>query len=564
MTQDVDSLNPFTGITVAAFESFQLMYDTLTGYAQEDFGTVPGLAEEWTVSDDGLTWTFDLREGVEWSDGEPLTAHDVAYTVNRVLEGEYEQTTWGNFVAAIETAEATDDHTFVVTLTEPTPVMYHLSIPVLPEHVWSEIDGEEVADYANEPEGGEPVVGSGPFLLTEVRKGQFLRYEANEDYWAGAPVIDELVFRIFTSQDSLAQALQRGEIDYADNLEANVWQALEGAEGITTQAASYPGFNEIGINTGAALDDGTPLGDGHPALTDVRVRQAIAHAIDTGELLERVYGGLGEPGTTVIPPMYPELHLEPDEVRGFDPDEARRLLDEAGWTEGPDGVRVGPDGEPLSLRLHGRTSARTSQRTVEFVEGWLEDVGIDVQPELVSEDALTELIGQGTFDLFEWGWVVDPDPDFQLSTFTCAARSYDDGGTVYPNLSDSFFCDETYDALYAEQAAQVDPEARADTVREMQALLYEEVPYVLTVYYDNLVAYRSDRWTGWQPQPEPDGAPLFQYGTYTYRSLEPVDGAGEGGGGVPWGAVAAGVGVVVVGGGVLLARSRRRSEDDVA
>jgi len=171
--------------------------------------------------------------------------------------------------------------------------------------------------------------------------------------------------------------------------------------------------------------------------------------------------------------------------------------------------------------------------------------------------------------------VVEPDPDYQLSTFTCANRSYKDGGSVFANLSDSFFCDEEYDALYAQQKEQIEPAERAGTVKEMQRILYEQAPYVVTFYYDNLEAYRSDRFTGFTPQPEPDGSLLFQYGTHSYRSIRPVtaeerddvksgkakDGNATSSGLVTTAAVVGGG--LLAGGLVLLALRRRRPEQDV-
>jgi peptide/nickel transport system substrate-binding protein len=178
--------------------------------------------------------------------------------------------------------------------------------------------------------------------------------------------------------------------------------------------------------------------------------------------------------------------------------------------------------------------------------------------------------------MFEWGWVVEPDPNYQLSTFTCANRSYRDGGNIYANLSDSFFCDERYDALFEQQSKQIDAAERAATVQEMQKILYEQAPYIVTFYYDNLEAYRSDRFTGFLPQPEPDGSLLFQYGTHSYRNIRPV-GAEEGAtggaaassqedGGTSPGLVVAGAAVALAAlaaGGLLFARSRRRPEQDV-
>ncbi len=577
--QDIDSLNPFTGIVASAYEAYQMTYDTLTDYSAKDFSTQPALAERWDVSPDGLTWTYHLRPGLKWSDGQPLTSRDVVYTFNRVRNGKYEQTNYGNYVAPITSVKATDDTTVVFTVKKPTPIMLHLYVYILPEHVWKDIDEKQVKSYTNEP-GPDGLVGSGPYVVAEHQKGQFLRFKANPNYWGGKPAVDEVVFRVFQNDDSLAQALRRGEIDFADDLGANVYNSLEGAPGVKTVDAEYSGFDEIAFNVGAALDDGTPIGDGHPALKDAKLRVALSHAVDTKALVERVFGGHATPGSSIIPPIYADLHYDPGTAAyTFDPTKAESLLDEAGYTKGPDGIRTMPNGgRKLSFRLLGRSNSQTSQQTVQFVAGWFRDVGIDVKTKIVSEDALTEIIGQGNFDMFEWGWVVEPDPNYQLSTFTCANRSYKDGGEVYANLSDSFFCDKEYDRLNAVQAEQVDPVQRAATVKEMQKIVYDQAPYIITAYYDNLEAYRSDRFTGFVPQPEPNGSLLFQYGTYSYRNIRPVtaadqpDGAGgsgtgaaaSGDGGGNTGLVVGGIVVaVLVLGGVGLALSRRRPDHDV-
>lgn len=571
--QDVDSLNPFTGIVVQAYELYQLNYETLTDYDQKDFSAQPALASSWDTSPDGLTWTYHLRPGLKWSDGQPLTARDVVYTFNRIRNGKYERTNFGNYVASITSVEAPDDQTVVMKVKEPTPIMLHLFVYILPEHIWKGIDSKQVRNFGNEPVGDQGIVGSGPYIVKEHRKGQFLRLEANPHYWRGRPKVDEVVFRVFQNDDSLAQALRRGEIDFADDLGANVFNSLEGAPGVTTVAAQSSSFNEIAFNVGAALDDGTPIGDGHPALKDPKLRVALSYAIDRKTILDRVFGGRGSVGSSVIPPIYEDLHYDPGTAAyTFDPGKARQLLDQAGYREGPDGIRTMPDGgQRLSFRLFGRSDSQTSQQTVQFVAGWLRDVGIEVRTKIVSEDALTELVGQGRFDLFEWGWSVEPDPNYQLSTFTCANRSYKDGGEVYANLSDSFFCDEQYDALYEQQARQINVAERAATVRQMQKILYDQAPYIVTVYYDRLQAYRSDRFTGFLPQPAPNGPLLFYYGTYSYRSIRPVsDGNGATGGSSPVGSsntgllIGAAAAVVVVAGAAgLVVSRRRRLEQDV-
>jgi peptide/nickel transport system substrate-binding protein len=520
MLSDVDSLNPFTGILAEAYEVFQLQYATLMQPSSADFTPAPGLAESWEESADGKTWTYTLRPDLVWSDGTPLTANDVAYTFNRILEGRYEQRNYGNYVRNITSVEATDDRTVVMTVRAPSPIMERLAVYILPEHVWSGVDAKAVKSFANEPEG-EPLVGSGPFLVAERRTGQFIRLVANDSYYAGRPKVDELIFRIYNNPDALGQALIKGEVDFATGLTADVFSTLEGQEGITTYAGDYSGFNELAFNMGAATADGKPIGDGNPHLQDQKVRLAISHAIDRQQMVDKILNGYGTPGSTIIPPLYTTLHIDPG-TQTYDPALANQILDDAGYAMGPDGVRVGPDGVPMKYRLFVRTDSDSSVKSGEYFKSYLAAIGIEAEIKPVDENALFEIIGRGEFDMFEWGWVVEPDPDYQLSTFTCAKRSYEDGGEIYADLSDSFFCDEEYDRLYAAQSEETDQAARAEIVKQMQQILYDAVPYVVTYYYDNLEAYRSDRFTGFVGQPEGSGSLLFQYGVYSYANVAPV------------------------------------------
>lgn len=521
MLADVDSINPFTGILAESYEIFQLQYSTLLSTSSADFTPDSGLAESWEASADGKTWTYTLRPDLLWSDGTPLTANDVVYTFERILNGRYEQRNFGNYVRNITSVTAPDDRTVVMTTREPAPIMERLAVYILPEHVWSSVDAKAVKSFANEPEAGETLVGSGPFLVVERRTGQFIRMVANDNYYKGRPNVDELVFRVYNNPDALGQALVKGEIDIATGLTADVFSTLEGQEGITTYAGSYSGFNELAFNMGAALTDGTPIGDGNPHMQDQKVRLAISHAIDRQQMVDRILDGYGTPGSTIIPPLYSTLHIDPG-TQTYDPALANQILDDAGYAMGPDGVRIGPDGVPMKYRLFVRSDSDSSVKSGEYFKSYLAAIGIEADIKPVDENALFEIIGRGEFDMFEWGWVVEPDPDYQLSTFTCGKRSYEDGGEIYADLSDSFFCDEEYDALYAQQAVTTDQAARAEIVKQMQQIIYDNVAYVVTYYYDNLEAYRSDRFEGFVGQPEGSGSLLFQYGTYTYENVAPI------------------------------------------
>jgi peptide/nickel transport system substrate-binding protein len=522
MLSDVDSLNPFTGIVAESYEVWNAIYDTLMSYSAKDFSPVGLLATSWKSSPDGKTWTYTIHSGVKWSDGVPLTSADVKYTYDRIIKGSYEQTNWGNYVAPITSVDAPNPTTVVMHTKTPAPIMLNQAVPILPQHVWSKIDENAVKSYKNEVN----VVGSGPFKLIERRVGQFIRLEANPNYYGGPPKFDELVYRVYRNADAMAQALKTGEISFGDNFDAPVWEALKKAPGVKVVSGKYPEFDQLAFNTGAALDDGTPIGDGHPALKDKRVRVALSYAIDRKVVLDRVLNGEGTVGTTIIPPTLPALHLEPANPYTFDPAKANQLLDQAGYKKGPDGVRTMPDGSrPLKFRLFARQESQPSQQAVRLVASWFNAVGVATEVKVVAEDNLTELLGQGKFDMSEWGWIADPNADYMLSVMTCAKRSYKDAGQVYANLSDSFYCNPAYDALYAKQATQADPAQRAQTVKEMQQMVYDDAPYAVLYYYNDLQAY-SDKWTGFVEQPADGGVVLFQYGAWSYTKIDRTSRAG--------------------------------------
>ena len=170
---DIDSANPFTGLSSLAYEVFTLQYPTLTQYAAEDFGIVPGLAESWEESPDHKFWTYHLRPGMKWSDGTPLTADDVAYTFNRIIDGKYEKTNFGSYAANMVRAEAVDDVTVRVEVSKPSPVMDHLFVFILPKHVWESIDEKAVRKYENVGTPETPTVGSGPYVMVDRKPGQY-------------------------------------------------------------------------------------------------------------------------------------------------------------------------------------------------------------------------------------------------------------------------------------------------------------------------------------------------------------------------------------------------------
>ena len=554
---DIDSMNPFVGVEAPAFFMYATNYDLLVNFGLEDFSPAPGLAESWEVSDDGLTWTFHFQEGMTWSDGEPLTATDTAYTFTRVIEEK--QGCCIDYLRLVESAEAPDDQTLVLTTKKPTTSVLSIYIYTVPEHIFSDLSKEELKTFEN-----FPPVTSGPFHVTEWERGQFFSMEANPDYWAGAPHVDEIIYRIFNNEDALVQALKAGEIDFADTLNATLFDSLQGEENITTNEALIPSFEEIGFNVGA--DETQKEADGHPALEDVDVRQAIAHAIDKETLVDRILRGHGEVGTTIVPSSIGFYHYEPteEEIFEFDPDAANQILEDAGYedTDG-DGVREMPDGgRPLDFRYYVRSEENSTVKASEFIKEWLADIGIATDVKPLTDTKLTDVIYEGKYDMFHWGWFPDPDPDFILSVMSCGQRP------PQGIWSDSFYCNEEYDQMYLEQKSILDLDERAEVIKEMQRIVYEASPYVVLYYDTSLQAYRSDRWTGFRPQPDPGGDLLASYGPLSFISIRPLSeeesqaAARGSSSGIPAG-VWIGIAVVVVAavGFFVFVRARGGSED---
>jgi peptide/nickel transport system substrate-binding protein len=521
---EVDSFNPFLGIEAESYEMWALMYDYLVGYSMKDMSPdTSGLAQAWDTSEDGLTWTFTLHDGITWSDGQPLTAKDVAYTYNRILDGGPERATWGSYLTSVEKVSAPDDSTVELTLSKPNAVLPLLPIPIIPEHVWSAVSEDDVKSYANEPTDGQPVVGSGPFELVEgTAGGPVARFEAREDYWQGAPHVDEVVFRIFKSTDPAVQALIKGEVDFVEDITALQVDALQDEEGITAQLGDSPGFDEIAFNVGAVdTETGEPIGDGHEALKDPDFRFALNFAIDRDRIVETAYQGAGSPGDSIIPPTYDKWRWEPPEedAATYDPERADELLTEAGYEKDADGNRLMPDGSDFgTLRLYARSESDVSITVMDLFKEWLADLGIDSEITAVESNRLTNIIIDGEYDVFEWGWYVEPDPDSMLAYLTCDQLA---------SWNDAWFCDKEYDQLYQEQNQSLDEEQRVEDVKRMQEILYYDAPYLVTSYSQYGEALRTDRFACFQPQPDPGGVLLVQYGAHNYLSMRPADEAGD-------------------------------------
>jgi peptide/nickel transport system substrate-binding protein len=519
LVQDMSSPNVTVGYLVPEFDVWNLQYATLTDKAADDFATIPGLAESWEQSDNGLTYTYKLRDGLKWSDGAALTADDVAYTINRSRDEQ-----WANHYSTTQnlTATAVDARTVKITSSVPDPKLPTMDVYIVPKHIYEKLDADALADY-DAMDG----VASGPYSLKAWRSGQDWTMVKNPNWWGRDNGIDRIVFRVFTNADAMVAALQKGEIDFAHDIPYPSVDLLRKTDGITVVDGQQGGFTELALNGMAG-----GIGDGHPALQDINVRHAIYYAIDRDVLFNRVALGLGGKGTTMSPSADPSWMPDlGDEAYTYDPEKAKKILDDAGYvdTDG-DGIREMPGGgQKLEFRYVVRSESTIAAPIQEFISGWLKDIGISTVVSVMDDTQLYDVQIAGNYDMFVWGWTPYVDPDPQLSYFTCDQVTTDPDN---PGSNDANWCSKDYDALYQQQKVELDSAKRHDIVHDMLKLFNRESTYLVLLQDADMQGYRTDRFEGWEPQPAPDGPVLFTNTSPSYVNLSVIGGSDDGGGGV--------------------------------
>lgn len=488
-----DTLNPGTGVLSEAYTIFALVYDTIYEY-QLDGTYKLDVAESVEVSDDNLTYTFKIRDGINFHDGQPMTAQDVAFSVN-LYKNNPDFIYLNAYTVNFDTVEATDDSTVVITLLNAVPNMdYLLSyLYIVPEHVW--------ADYTEAPASTEfenlEMIGTGPFKMLEYVQNEFVRLGANKEHFANPPKIDEIIFQTFESDDVLVQSLRSGAVDMITEMPATAVETLQGDANIqlVTGAPFAPSVSDIIFNQVDPENCPTDVGgvcNGHPALRDRNVRLALAHATDKQKLIDIVLLGFGAPGLTLIPDGLGHWYNNTLQDYEFDVAKANQILDDAGYLDADgNGVRDMPDGSrPLNFRMHWPSDSIDAPRMAELLSEMWGEVGVTLELQAIDPDALTaECCPTFDYDIILWGWGSDPDPNLLLSVYATSEIPNGYNETGYSNPA--------YDDLYVQQGIELDLDKRRDLVWQMQEIVFNDVVYVIPYYEQSIQAYRVDKFTGW-------------------------------------------------------------------
>lgn len=544
-----NNLTPFTVAfaTGRPDDLLMLVYDSLF-WSQVSEEPEPWLAEGATPSADMRSWTVTLRPGVTWHDGRPLTAEDVAFTFD-YFRDVAPPGRWTHHVSdepSYERAEVLDELTVRLDFAQPAPtfpILPGADLPILPKHVWETVT--EPRTYAE-----ALPIGSGPYRVVENVPDQRYRFEANPDYFLGAPLVDVLEMPIVTDENAAFQALATGQVDYVDSdVPPAVAERFEGSDDVVVARGTSFESTELRFNARAA------------PLDDPRLRKAIALGIDYDVLVEQVLQGDGRPGRdSWIHPESPWA-LPDGGDHEFDPARAERMLDEAGYPRGPDGLRVGPDGAPLEIEVLVSSFDPEALRGLQLAAQQVQAIGVVLTPEALDPASLRQRTRAApdappTYDAqmsgFDWHAHTDPD---NLYFFFHSPGPRGIGGqfTGWSNAA--------FDGL-VERAATLDAQDRKPVLHEAQEILAEEVPLLTFWYREGVYAYRPaayDRWTF-----------DFGHGILTKRSFlegyaqTPGAAPGRGDtGGAGWvlPVTLLGAGAVLVAGVVVLRRRRAAGPD---
>ncbi|HEV7280358.1 MAG TPA: ABC transporter substrate-binding protein [Pirellulaceae bacterium] len=471
---DADSLDPVKTSSGESVTVLTNVFDTLVTYddtpglsPQEKLEIVPALAESWRISEDGLVWTFKLREGVEFHDG---TRFDADAAVFNLLRARDEGVSYAANFAAIESIEKAGDYEITLRLSKPSPILLN-NLALFAASIGSPTAIKEDEDrFAQRP------IGTGPFRFVSWQPKQKLTLASNENHWRGPPGVDRVIIVPVDQNAARIQMLERGEIHIADNLPPSALDEL--AKNPAIEILSDPGQNVgyLSINNEKA------------PLNDVEVRRAIWQAIDRQRLVDVVYAGHASPAYTLVPPTVsahePEIEARSKAERPFDPKAAREKMEAA--------AKAGGFTLPLRLRLFQMNQPRPYMQqpleTANFIRDALQPIGIEVEIVPIDLRQYWQRLQRGEHDLALAGWTSDNnDPENFLYNLLDYDHINDEGGN---NLS-RFRNEEMHNWLIAAQT-EMDPAKREAYYRDAQRLVFDQAPLVPLVYTEVRTAQRKE------------------------------------------------------------------------
>ena len=484
------TLNPWApGAVIESNLINTILFDQLTRYSPDDLSPMPGLATEWEASEDAMSWTFTLREGVTWSDGEPFDAEDVAFTFNDVVLVDELGAQSATQFSQVEEVEIVNASSVRFVLNSPFSALpYYLAAfaGILPEHVLADAENPLTVASFNK----QTPVSTGPYQVGEFVPGSFVRLVPNETYWGETPKLAGIVFRIIPDANTQVAQLLAGQLDLVTRLDPSLLAGVERAPNVEVLRQSQNLYYWIVLNQ----DD--------ERFTDPRVRQALLMALDREAMINAILEGYGTVATGPIAPLLEALYNGDVATYPYDPEGAQALLAEAGWTPGPDGI-LQKDGESLTIAMPTGQFGELVPATLLVQQYWT-DIGVQADVEVIEWNAYIQqvVVNRDYEGTLAW-WSQPPTPDV-TPYYSCEAINT---GNNIPN-----YCNETLDNLMAVGRRALTEEEQATAYGEMQDFLAAELPY-LYLWYPDIISVKNTRLQGF---PEINASTAFQFAERWY------------------------------------------------
>jgi len=464
-----DNLNPLAPENRAAQRVTENMFDCLLRVNAINAAPEPGLAASWEIGEDVSSITFHLRPGISWHDGQPFTAKDVEFTFDSIRQPASESSYRAN-LANVKHFSATDSLTFVVDLKSPDcSTLYAVGqIPIISWRYFNTIN----TTGQNEPAANlqlDQVIGTGPYRLKDRLPNGEIRLERNESYFYGIPQIPEWVYQPVNNQIQILYSLRSGQADLA----------LIPVEGIPTLQATGQ-FRFVGFPQ--ARFYALILNNKHPFLNDVRVRQALAHAIDRAQLVQELLGGYGQ---VIESSWLPEhwAYAKPNMSFPFDPERAAYLLQEAGWVDRDGDGLLEKDGKKLRVNISVNAENDLRKRIALAVQQYWINIGVSVEIHFVEFNTLLEKLFAPNFDAVVFSWPIHADPDQHLLW----ASSEGDLQGTFNFMS---YANPAVDEALSQGliAPRCDPKLRAQAYQTAISAITSEQPYILLFVPQDILA----------------------------------------------------------------------------
>jgi peptide/nickel transport system substrate-binding protein len=460
LSADAKRLLPLLASDSASGDISGQIFNGLVKY-DKNILLAPDLAESWEISRDGLEITFRLRKGVKWHDGVEFTSRDVVFTYQTVIDPGV-PTPYSNIYGPVGRVEAPDRYTVRVTYTEPfAPALESWGMGIIPEHV---LRGKDI----NAEEYNRNPIGTGPYRLREWVTGQKIMLDANDDYFEGRPKIDKYIARVIPDTATMFLELKFGGIDFM-GLTPSQYKLQAQTEFFNKyfQKFRYPAFSYTYL--GYNLKD--------QRFSDVRVRRAITHAVNKGDIIDGVLLGYGTPCTGPFPPESWAFNPDVKDLE-YDPELARNILGEAGWTPGEDGV-LEKDGMRLSFTVLTNQGNERRLKAAQIIKENLKAVGVEMHIKVLEWQALLhEFIDKRRFEAIILGWGLSRDPDNYIIWHSSQTAEGAFNHVSYKN--------DEVDRLLIEGRTTFDIAKRKKIYHRIHEILAEEQPYTFLYVPDAL------------------------------------------------------------------------------